>query len=116
MKILLVILINTLPFLGFSQNENEEKYYRNGNLKWQRLFQDNQEIIKEYYRNGQISYLNIKDDNNETQEFYSRKGVLTARIINGLIVFNIYEYHLENIESEEDSHHHGHDHDHGHHH
>jgi len=133
MKKLLLILI--VPFLSFAQNQNNEEYYKNGNLKYKKItatkgdvikeyykngqlkYQKNdaQKMIEKYYKNGQLSYRKINNNNTKKEEFYDRDGSLTIQTINDVLTFSIYEYGVQENLKHEDSHdHHGHSHGHDH--
>ena len=61
-KILLILL--TIPLIGFGQKEVKKTYYDNGQLKWYFTYLNGfpDGIQKEYYENGQLeSEENWKD-------------------------------------------------------
>ena len=131
-----IILITLFCFftLANGQNNKQEEYYANGNLKYSRIMVKKSEIIKEYYKNGQIKYHKndlkkiiekyykngqlsyIETINNDTikTEFYDRDGHLIMQLINGLIVFSVYEHNSIKKTINNHGHEHGHEHDHHH--
>ena len=130
----LVILLIVIPFLGFSQNKQNEEYYNNGQLKYKRIIGAKGEIIQEYYKNGQLKYqkndaknttekyykngqLNYRKtsiNNIYKEEFYDRDGALTIQTINDTITFSLYEHNAHEHKNHNHFHDHGHEHNHTH--
>ena len=54
MKKILLILLLTIPFVGFGQNGIQKEYYENGNLKGEVNFKDGKQegIGKLYYEDN----------------------------------------------------------------
>ena len=126
------LFILLLCTVANGQDNNQEEYYKNGNLKYSHVITDSGELIKEYYKNGQLkyhkndpqktiekyyksgqlSYVQSIENNAKHEEFYDRDGHLTIVLINDRISFSVYETGL--IKKDHNHHEHGHEHGHGH--
>ena len=80
MKRILFILLLTIPFIGFGQNQYDKVYYENGQLEYEGNFVDGKQdgIWKHYYESGQLKKIvNWRDGKpNGLKESYYENGQL----------------------------------------
>ena len=80
MKRILFILLLTIPFIGFGQNQYDKVYYENGQLEYEGNFGDGKQdgIWKHYYESGQLKKIvNWRDGKpNGLKESYYENGQL----------------------------------------
>jgi len=119
MRIISVVLFFMIT-LSFSQEKIEKEYFKNGQLKSEKIIKEDVIIFKEFYKNGQEKYIKTQSDNNITEEVYSKRGELIVKVINGNIEFSAYENAINELKNrnqdEVKRHHHSHSHGNGHHH
>ena len=134
MRIWFLSILISVFSLGLSQKETKKEYYKNGELKTEKVFDGEKElvlksyykngqlqyyknnellIVEEYYRNGQLSYVEKYIEQNRIEEIFSKKGVLMIRFINGITEFSLYENEFRETQKNENNYH-GHGHGHGH--
>jgi len=77
MKRLLLILLLTIPFIGFGQIEYKKTYHENGQLKYETNWKDDKEegLEKLYYESGRIySEGNYKDGELISKKCWDKNG------------------------------------------
>ncbi len=113
-------LLIFVSFLSFSQNKIEKEYFKNGQLKSEKITEEKQIIFKEFYKNGQAKYIKTQSNDNITEEVYSKRGELIVKVVNGNIEFSAYENAIDELKNKNQAggnrHQHGHSHGNGHHH
>ena len=120
MKKTVTIVLIFVTTLAFSQQKIEKEYFKNGQLKSEKITEEKKIIFKEFYKNGQAKYIETQSTNSITEEIYSKRGELIIKVVNGNIKFSAYEDAINELnkrnQDEGKKHHHGHSHGHGHHH
>ena len=120
MKKIITLLLIFVTTLSFSQQKVEKEYFKNGQLKSEKITEAKKIIFKEFYKNGQVKYMEIQSTNSITEEMYSKRGELIVKVVNGSIKFSAYEDAINELKQrnkdEETRHQHGHSHGNGHHH
>ncbi|MAQ47691.1 MAG: hypothetical protein CMD27_02280 [Flavobacteriales bacterium] len=140
MKFKLLILSIIIPFIIYSQNKSTQEKYKNGQVKFEQIFNNNKltiekeyykngqlkyqayvndGIIEEYYKNGQLSYRKIQNEQQVLEEAYNKKGELIIQLVNNEIKYSAHENAFNNMKgirhkNDNNNHHHGHSHDHHH--
>ena len=98
MRIISAVLFFMIT-LSFSQEKIEKEYFKNGQLKSEKIIKENVIIFKEFYKNGQEKYIETQSDNNITEEAYSKRGELIVKVINGNIEFSAYENAINELKN-----------------
>lgn len=88
------------------------EFYRTGELKYYENTAQNN--VKKYYKSGQLSYNKSLENNIKKELFYDRNGEIIMQMTDDIIDFNIYEN--RNITKHDHDHSHDHSHDNHHHH
>jgi|TARA_B110000240_G_scaffold174638_1_gene201240 antitoxin component YwqK of YwqJK toxin-antitoxin module len=97
MKKLLLILLLTIPFVGFGQNENTKLYYENGQLQIEVVLENGKGYGKMYHENGQLQGEGKYTDGEKDGVWkeYLENGKLTSetQFNNGNVIYSFYEYY-----------------------